>query len=61
VGDTERFVDKLAILQTARLPRRMGDDARETVEALFSERSMVNRYERLLLELCRTVSAPWKP
>jgi hypothetical protein len=30
----------------------LGSNARRTVEALFSEGTMVDRYERLLLELC---------
>jgi len=34
----------------------MGHDARATVEALFSERTMVDRYERMLLEVCRARS-----
>jgi glycosyltransferase involved in cell wall biosynthesis len=54
VGDTGTFVDKLAILANRAVSRRMGDDARETVKALFSEKAMVDRYEQLLLELCRT-------
>jgi hypothetical protein len=32
----------------------MGRKAREMVEARFSERAMVDRYERMLLDLCRT-------
>ncbi len=31
---------------------RMGRDARATVEARFSEETMVDRYEQLLLDLC---------
>jgi len=31
---------------------RMGRNAREVVETLFSEETMVARYEQLLLELC---------
>ena len=52
VGDTKAFVDKLAILADRAVSRRMGNNAREVVERLFSERKMVDRYERMLLELC---------
>jgi glycosyltransferase involved in cell wall biosynthesis len=52
VNDTRALVDKLAILADRTVSRRMGHDARATVEALFSERTMVDRYERMLLELC---------
>jgi len=34
----------------------MGKNARDVVERRFSERTMVDRYERLLLDLCRTRS-----
>jgi len=53
VGDTNAFVDKLAMLADRVVSRRMGTNARKAVEALFSERSMVDRYEQLLLDLCR--------
>jgi hypothetical protein len=36
----------------------MGRNARRVVETLFSERTMVDRYEKLLLELC---GAPARP
>jgi glycosyltransferase involved in cell wall biosynthesis len=51
VGDTPAFVDRLAQLAERGLCRRMGESARETVEAHFSERLMVERYERTLIEL----------
>jgi glycosyltransferase involved in cell wall biosynthesis len=54
VGDTEALVDRLARLSHHADRERMGRKARETVEAHFSERAMVDRYERLLLDLCRT-------
>ncbi|HEY6720533.1 MAG TPA: glycosyltransferase family 4 protein [Burkholderiales bacterium] len=54
VGDTEALVDRLARLSGRADRERMGRKARETVEARFSERAMVDRYERLLLDLCRT-------
>ena len=56
VGDTKAFADKLAILADRAVSTRMGHDARATVEALFSERTMVDRYERMLLEVCRARS-----
>jgi len=52
VGDTGALVDRLAILADREVSRRMGHDARATVEALFSEKTMVDRYEQTLLELC---------
>ncbi|HMH18130.1 MAG TPA: glycosyltransferase family 4 protein [Burkholderiales bacterium] len=54
VGDTEALVDRLARLSGRADRERMGRKARETVETRFSERAMVDRYERLLLDLCRT-------
>ncbi len=51
-GDTRAFVDKLAILADRAVSRRMGNNAREVVERLFSEKTMVARYEQTLLELC---------
>jgi glycosyltransferase involved in cell wall biosynthesis len=52
VGDTRALVDKLAILADRAVSKRMGCDARATVEALFSEKTMVDRYEQTLLGLC---------
>lgn len=57
-GDTSAFVDKLAILANRELSKRMGNAARRAVEDLFSERSMVDRYEQLLLGVCQPASAP---
>ena len=54
VGDTRALVDKLAILADRTVSRRMGNEARATVEARFSERAMVDRYERTLLDLCQS-------
>ena len=50
-GDTAALVERLAALQDEGLRRRMGAAARETVEARFSERAMVERYEGLLRQL----------
>jgi glycosyltransferase involved in cell wall biosynthesis len=51
VGDTGALVGRLAVLGDAAMRGRMGAKARETVEAQFSERTMVDRYENLLNEL----------
>ena len=56
VGDTRALVDKLAILADRTVSRKMGKNARDVVERFFSERMMVDRYERLLLDLCRARS-----
>jgi glycosyltransferase involved in cell wall biosynthesis len=54
VGDTEALIDRLRRLLDRADRERMGRKAREMVEARFSERGMVDRYERMLLDLCRT-------
>jgi glycosyltransferase involved in cell wall biosynthesis len=51
VGDTAALVERLAALADPELRRRMGAQARCTVEARFSERAMVDRYETTLQEL----------
>jgi glycosyltransferase involved in cell wall biosynthesis len=51
-GDTAAFARALEALADRAASRRLGSNARRTVEALFSEGTMVDRYERLLLELC---------
>ena len=53
VGDTRALVDKLAFLADRAVSRRMGHGARAVVEARFSEKTMVDRYEQVLLSLCR--------
>lgn len=50
-GDTAAFVDRLVQLADPATRARMGARAREAVETRFSERSMVERYEKMLLEL----------
>lgn len=60
VGDTRALVDKLAILADGAVARRMGHNAREVVETHFSEKTMVDRYEKVLLELCGNVPPPRK-
>jgi len=51
VGNTAALVECLAGLADPDARRRMGAAARETVEARFSERAMVDRYEGTFLEL----------
>ncbi|HEV3010911.1 MAG TPA: glycosyltransferase [Burkholderiales bacterium] len=55
-GDTHALVERLAALSDAGLRRRMGAAARDTVEARFSERAMVDSYESLLQQLVLTRS-----
>ena len=50
-GDTAALVDRLAQLADRSLCQRMGARARECAETRFSERSMVERYEKTLIEL----------
>jgi glycosyltransferase involved in cell wall biosynthesis len=56
VGDTAALVERLATLADRGACQRMGARARETVESRFSERAMVERYEKTLLELATTRS-----
>ncbi len=59
VGDTGALVDRLAALADRGLAARLGAQARVAVETRFSERTMVDRYESLLLELSgRTSPSP---
>jgi glycosyltransferase involved in cell wall biosynthesis len=51
VGDTGALVERLAALSDRAMCERIGARAREGVEAQFSERVMVDRYEKLLVEL----------
>lgn len=51
VGDAAALVDRLARLADRAARERMGARAREIVEAQFSERAMVDAYEKLLTEL----------
>jgi glycosyltransferase involved in cell wall biosynthesis len=48
VGDTDALVDRLLRLADPVACRLMGDRARGVVEVFFSEKTMVDRYERLL-------------
>lgn len=52
-GDTQSLVAKLTILADRDVAAGMGRHARDVVQALFSEKTMVDRYERTLLELCQ--------
>jgi glycosyltransferase involved in cell wall biosynthesis len=56
VNDTGTLVEKLAALADPALRAGLGANARRTVEARFSERAMVDRYERILMELAATRS-----
>ncbi|HET7366184.1 MAG TPA: glycosyltransferase [Burkholderiales bacterium] len=51
VGDTATLVDRLAALADPLVRTGMGENARATVAARFSERTMIERYEQLLSEL----------
>jgi glycosyltransferase involved in cell wall biosynthesis len=56
VGDTGALVDRLSLLADPGERERMGRHARAGVEALFSETAMLDRYEQLLMDLCRVHS-----
>jgi glycosyltransferase involved in cell wall biosynthesis len=51
VHDDEALADRLALLADAERRARMGANARNSVAARFSERAMIDAYERLLVEL----------
>jgi glycosyltransferase involved in cell wall biosynthesis len=51
VGDTAALVERLAALAAPQAAARMGQEARRTAEARFSERAMVEAYEQTFLEL----------
>jgi glycosyltransferase involved in cell wall biosynthesis len=53
VGDGAALAAHLRRLADRAVSRMMGNNARERVESLFSEKRMVDRYEQTLLELCR--------
>jgi glycosyltransferase involved in cell wall biosynthesis len=56
LGDTNALVDCLARLGKSGVAKAMGVNARAVVEARFSEKAMVDRYENLLLDLCSRTS-----
>jgi glycosyltransferase involved in cell wall biosynthesis len=56
VGDTDALAGRLAALADRAARERMGLRAREVVETRFTERAMVDRYERALIELATTRS-----
>jgi glycosyltransferase involved in cell wall biosynthesis len=64
-GDTRRLVARLALLAGRALRESMGRNARQVALMHFSEESMVDRYEELLLEVGRMLRirrqavAPW--
>jgi len=53
VADTGALVGCLLRLADADVRREMGHAARNTVERRFNERRMIDRYEQLLLEVCK--------
>jgi glycosyltransferase involved in cell wall biosynthesis len=61
-GDSAALVERLARLADPGACARMGRNARRLVESSFSEATMVDRYERMLLGLCAPSprpSGPW--
>lgn len=52
VGDTLSLTYRLAALADRRLAKSMGSAARKVVEENFSEKVMVDRYEKTLFEVC---------
>jgi glycosyltransferase involved in cell wall biosynthesis len=50
-GDIEAFAERIAALADAPARAAMGARARQDVEARFSERAMIERYENGLQEL----------
>ena len=61
--DTRALVKRLGLLGDAGRAASMGRNARQVAETLFSEHAMIDRYERLLGELCtaRTLSVDTLP
>lgn len=51
-GDAGALAGKLALLAERAVCRSMGASARQVVQARFSEKAMVDRYEQTLLALC---------
>lgn len=60
-GDTGALAGKLALLAERAVSRSMGENARQVVRRHFSEKTMVDRYEQLLLELGGKPSAREAP
>ena len=54
VNDTAAFAKALAMLAEPAVAIDMGENARRVAVNLFSEKTMVDRYERMLLEVCGT-------
>ena len=55
-GNTALLVDKLAILANRAASSEMGRAARTVATRLFSEETMVDRYEQTLRHLCKQLS-----
>ena len=56
-GDTDALVERLSQLADRDARLAMGRSARAKVEAAFTEEAMVDRYEQLLLGVCRPTRA----
>ena len=61
VGDTKALVSRLFVLAKGSLATQMGRTARAIAEARFSETVMVDRYERMLLQVCSKRSSAEAP
>lgn len=57
-GDTGALVAHLAALSDREALGRLGRNARRVVESLYSEDTMVDRYERTLADLCSAQPRP---
>ena len=57
-GDGDALVERLKALADRAVSARMGRNARRVVESLFPEGKMVDRYEQVLLEICRPRTRP---
>jgi glycosyltransferase involved in cell wall biosynthesis len=61
VDDSEALLHCLVRLADPARARPMGANARRAVEAHFSEAAMIDRYERLLTEVCATPARAAEP
>jgi len=58
VGDTGALVARLALLADRAVSTDMGSNARQAAQTLFSEKTMVDRYEQTLHEVCANPLRP---
>jgi glycosyltransferase involved in cell wall biosynthesis len=61
VGDTQDYVNRLLQLSDNASARRMGRHARAMIELKFSAETMTDRYEQLLVELCKNPAVVMAP